>query len=122
MSIFGVIRDTIFGSDIAEGAVPALAGYSEATRAAAPATGASDSATAVEINAHLAQIAVVKGASPSYKTSIVELMRLLNLDSSLGSRIELAKELGYEGDTNDSATMSIWLHDEVMKNLTMHST
>ncbi len=79
---------------------------------------ASDPATAAEIDARLAQIAAGKGAPSNYKTSIIELMRLLNIDSSLGNRIELAKELGYTGDTNDSATMSIWLHDAVMKTLT----
>jgi len=44
-------------------------------------------------------------------------MKLLGLDSSLSNRTELAKELGYTGDTNDSATMNIWLHGEVMKSL-----
>ena len=42
-------------------------------------------------------------------------MKLLNLDSSLGARKELATELGYTGDMNDSATMNIWLHKQVMK-------
>ena len=44
-------------------------------------------------------------------------MKLLNLDSSLANRTTLAKELGFTGDTNDSATMNIWLHGEVMKSL-----
>jgi hypothetical protein len=44
-------------------------------------------------------------------------MKLLNLDSSLGSRKELAKELGYPGDMNDSASMNIWLHKQVMQKL-----
>ena len=44
-------------------------------------------------------------------------MKLLNLDSSLASRKELAKELGYTGSTDDSATMNIWLHKQVMRKL-----
>lgn len=53
----------------------------------------------------------------NWKTSIVDLMKLLKLDSSLGERKELAKELGYSGDTSDSASMNIWLHKQVMKKL-----
>ncbi|RKH10304.1 DUF3597 family protein, partial [Corallococcus sp. CA041A] len=49
--------------------------------------------------------------------SIVDLLKLLSLDSSLQSRKELAGELGYSGDTNDSATMNIWLHRQVMNKL-----
>jgi HEAT repeat protein len=52
-----------------------------------------------------------------WRRSIVDLMKLLNLDSSLSARKELAKELGYTGDTNDSATMNIWLHKQVMQKL-----
>jgi len=50
----------------------------------------------------------------NWRTSIVDLMKLLGLDSSLGARKELAKELNYTGDTNDSASMNIWLHRQVM--------
>ena len=49
--------------------------------------------------------------------SIVDLMKLLNLDSSLSARKELAKELNYTGDTNDSAKMNVWLHNQVMVKL-----
>jgi hypothetical protein len=44
-------------------------------------------------------------------------MKLLGLDSSFSARKELAKELGYTGDSNDSASMNIWLHKQVMKKL-----
>ena len=50
----------------------------------------------------------------NWRTSIVDLMKLLGLDSSLTARKELAKELHYTGDTNDSAAMNIWLHKQVM--------
>lgn len=53
----------------------------------------------------------------NWKTSIVDLMKLLDLDSSLGERKALASELGYTGDMNDSAAMNIWLHKQVMNKL-----
>jgi len=53
----------------------------------------------------------------NWQTSIVDLMKLLGLDSSLEARKELAKELGYKGDMNDTAPMNIWLHKQVMKKL-----
>ena len=53
----------------------------------------------------------------NWRTSIVDLMKLLDLDSSLAARKELAQELGYTGDSNDSATMNIWLHKQVMQKL-----
>ena len=120
MSIFGSIKDAIFGK--AEAATPApapAAPVAQATPVAAtpaPAPHAAP-ASAEDVEARLTKIAADKGAPSNYKTSIVDLMKLLNLDSSLANRIELAKELGYTGDTNDSATMNIWLHGEVMKSL-----
>ncbi|RSZ56067.1 DUF3597 domain-containing protein [Massilia atriviolacea] len=53
----------------------------------------------------------------NWRTSIVDLLKLLNLDSSLQSRKELASELDYKGDTGDSASMNIWLHRQVMNKL-----
>ena len=117
MSIFGSIKDAIFGK--AEAATPAATPVAAAPAAVAPPP-APVAATAAEIDARLTSIAADKGAPSNYKTSIVDLMKLLNLDSSLGNRITLAKELGYTGDTNDSATMNIWLHAEVMKSLATH--
>ena len=57
------------------------------------------------------------GQQLNWRTSIVDLLKLLGLDSSLASRKELAAELHYTGDTNDSATMNIWLHRQVMNKL-----
>ena len=53
----------------------------------------------------------------NWKTSIVDLMKLLKLDSSMDQRKALAEELGYTGDTGDSASMNIWLHKQVMNKL-----
>jgi Domain of unknown function (DUF3597) len=113
MSIFGAIKDAIFGK--AEAATPAAP--SPAVVAPTPPPPAPVAATPEDIDARLASIAASKGQPSNYKTSIVDLMKLLNLDSSLANRTTLAKELGYTGDTNDSATMNIWLHGEVMKSL-----
>lgn len=57
------------------------------------------------------------GQTLNWRSSIVDLLKLLDLDNSLQARKELADELGYNGDTNDSATMNIWLHRQVMNKL-----
>ncbi len=116
MSIFSAIKDAIFGQKAHAAPVPAAPAAPTQTTApvAAPAPAA---ATADEIETRLSSIAATKGAPSNYKNSIVDLMKLLDLDSSLQNRISLANELGYTGDTNDSATMNIWLHKEVMNSL-----
>ena len=69
----------------------------------------------------LTQISREKGNSDlNYKTSIVDLMKLLGMDSSLENRKELAAELGYQGAKDGSAEMNIWLHKEVMRQLAAH--
>ena len=62
-------------------------------------------------------LAAQKGQKLDWRKSIVDLMKLLDLDSSLGARKELAKELNYTGDTNGSGSMNIWLHKQVMNKL-----
>ena len=112
MSIFGAIKNAIFGAP-AEAAQPVAA----IATAPTPPPPAPVAATAEAIEARLASLAAASGHPSNYQSSIVDLMKLLNLDSSLANRTTLAKELGYTGDTNDSATMNIWLHGEVMKSL-----
>ncbi len=58
-----------------------------------------------------------RGEKLDWRRSIVDLMKLLNLDSSLANRKQLAQELNYTGGTNDSAAMNVWLHKQVMKKL-----
>ena len=65
----------------------------------------------------LAEIASQKGEKLNYQSSIVDLMKLLDLDSSLDNRKELATELGYSGEKDGSAEMNIWLHKAVMREL-----
>ena len=71
----------------------------------------------VDVEAILVGLSSKAGDSLDWRRSIVDLMKLLNLDSSLAARKELAKELKYSGDMNDSAAMNIWLHKQVMQKL-----
>lgn len=68
----------------------------------------------VDVEKMLDDMASKASEKLNWKTSIVDLMKLLGLDSSLAARKELAQELHYTGDTNDSASMNIWLHRQVM--------
>jgi hypothetical protein len=108
MSIFGKIVSMIFGASTSASAAPA---------AAAPAVPATAPLSKVDVEAVLTELAKTKKEKLDWRKSIVDLMKLLDLDSGLGARKELAKELNYTGDTNDSATMNVWLHKQVMKKL-----
>lgn len=117
MSIFGKIMGAIFGTSAsaAPGAAPAAGG--EAAGASAPTATASTPMSSVDVAAVVEKAAASKKEKLNWKTSIVDLMKALDLDSSLAARKELAKELNYDGDMNDSAKMNIWLHKQVMKKL-----
>jgi hypothetical protein len=105
MSIFGSIMGAIFGHSSAQAsASPTLA------PSATP-------AQTVDVAAVVDKAAAATGEKLAWRTSIVDLMKALNLDSSLAARKELAKELKYTGDTNDSAAMNVWLHKQVMAKL-----
>ncbi|PWF45995.1 DUF3597 domain-containing protein [Massilia glaciei] len=71
----------------------------------------------VDVEAILNNMAASAGQPLNWRSSIVDLLKLLDLDSSLQSRKELAAELNYSGDTSDSASMNIWLHRQVMNKL-----
>ncbi len=83
---------------------------------AAPTVSAA-TAPPVDIDAVLTQMQAQSGQQLNWKTSIVDLMKLVGLDSSLANRKQLATELHYTGDTNDSASMNIWLHKQVMQKI-----
>ena len=85
-----------------------------AAPAAAPAPAAMDQ---VDVEAILNSKLQASGQQLNWRSSIVDLLKLLDLDSSLQARKELAAELNYSGDTSDSATMNIWLHRQVMNKL-----
>jgi len=110
MSIFGKIMGAIFGTKA--DAAPAGGG-------AAAGTGSSGggAAATVDVAPILDQAVKAKGEKLEWRTSIVDLMKALDIDSSFAARKELAKELGYTGDSNDSASMNIWLHKQVMTKL-----
>jgi hypothetical protein len=121
MSIFGKIMSGIFGTHAgaatqgggataSTGATPGSAAASSAAASAAP-------AQSVDVAPILDRAVAAKGEKLEWRTSIVDLMKALDIDSSLAARKELAKELGYTGDSNDSASMNIWLHKQVMAKL-----
>ena len=112
MSIFGTIMSAIFGH--AKAAAPGAAPGSTAGGATPPASAPMSN---VAVEAVLTKLASENKEKLDWRKSIVDLMKLLNLDSGLGARKELAKELGYTGDMNDSASMNIWLHKQVMQKL-----
>lgn len=127
MSLFGDIMSRIFhrGQAPASKTAPsgtAAAPTAPAGTAAAPTTPTASAAPAqaaqpVDVEAVLNQLASTKGQTLNWRTSIVDLMKLLDLESSLDNRKALARELGYSGDMNDSASMNIWLHKQVMRKL-----
>jgi Domain of unknown function (DUF3597) len=120
MSIFGKIMSAIFGTKAAAtpagGSAPASGGGAGAGSAAAPSAPAAP-AQSVDVAAIVDKAAAAKGEKLAWRTSIVDLMKALDIDSSFAARKELAKELGYTGDSNDSASMNIWLHKQVMAKL-----
>ena len=124
MTVLGNIISAIFGHAGAKpspvspnpgSASSSSGGTSGATAAtAAPAAPAASPQSAVDVEAVLTKLASQSKEKLDWRRSIVDLMKLLNLDSSLPARKELAKELHYTGNTNDSAAMNVWLHKQVM--------
>jgi hypothetical protein len=121
MSVFGDILSKIFHHPKAQAAPAATAPQPvPAAAPAAAATTAPPTASAppsVDVAAVLEVMATDNGQSLNWRESIVDLLKLLSIDSSLANRKALADELGYSGDTNDSAAMNIWLHRAVMQKL-----
>ena len=125
MSIFGKIMSAIFGTK-AE-AAPAGGGAAAGGAAAGGSAGGAATggptgspaapAATVDVAPILDKAVAAKGEKLEWRTSIVDLMKALDIDSSFSARKELAKELGYTGDSNDSASMNIWLHKQVMTKL-----
>lgn len=121
MSIFSKIRDAIFNRKPADGAGTPAPGAPDTTTPgtapAAPTTAPAAPMQQVDVEAILTQMSSSAGQKLNWRTSIVDLMKLLGMESSLDERRELAKELGYTGSTTDTATMNMWLHKQVMKKL-----
>jgi len=106
----------IFGTK-ADAATPGTAAPAGSAAGAAPASPGAAAAPTVDVAPILDKAVAAKGEKLDWRRSIVDLMKALDIDSSLSARKELAKELGYTGDTNDSASMNIWLHKQVMTKL-----
>ncbi len=116
MSIFGSLMNKIRG----HAARQQEAKVNAAVAANAPApTSAAPTATLeqVDIDSVLESLAAENKQTLDWRNSIVDLMKLVGMDSSLANRKELAAELGYTGNTDDSATMNIWLHEQVKAKL-----
>lgn len=105
MSVFGSIMSAIFGHGSAQ---------ASASPTAAP---TAPPAQTVDVAAIVDKAAAATGEKLAWRTSIVDLMKALNLDSSQTARKQLATELKYTGNMNDSAAMNVWLHKQIMQKL-----
>lgn len=120
MGIFSKIKDAIFGSKAQAQPVPENAGASAgagAGEAIRPAPTFTPTPQTIDVGAVLANLAEAKGGGGNYKSSIVDLLKLLDLDSSLDARRELGEELGVNAGENGSAEQNIALHRAVMQKL-----
>ena len=129
MSIFGSIVSKIFGHREAAAAQPGAAAAPQPAPSDGqqpPPTGSAQGAAAqaaappqqaVDVAAVLTDMAAKQPQKLDWRHSIVDLMKLLGLDSGSQARKELAQELGYTGDPGDSAAMNMWLHKQVMRKL-----
>jgi 3-oxoacyl-ACP reductase-like protein len=127
MGLFSKIKDAIFGRKAKAAApVSAPAAAPAAPPPITPAPSAAEPAAAappppvmeaVDVAEMLDDMAAEAGQKLNWRVSIVDLMKLVGMDSSLAERRELADELGYTGDKGDTATMNIWLHKQVLRQL-----
>lgn len=128
MNVFDSIMSAIFGhaaatqtqqqrTGIATPAQPAHDAAAVAGAAVGTATRPVAAAQPVDVEAVLTERAKHKTEHLNWRQSIVDLLKVLDLDSSLGARKQLAHELGYQGELNGSAEMNIWLHKHVMQKL-----
>jgi hypothetical protein len=114
MSIFGSIMSAIFGNAQASASpVPPGVAPSAPTGTSPPPAAAGQ----VDVAEVLDDLEDESDEDLDWRHSIVDLMKLLKLDSSLTARKKLATELGYTGNMGDSASMNIWLHKQVMTKL-----
>jgi 3-oxoacyl-ACP reductase-like protein len=132
MSIFGKLVSAIFGSSHAAEPAPTPAPTSWSPSAPKPASPAAPTSSPTagapaatgkpmsraELEELIKKTASAQQEELNWRESIVDLMKLFKLDSSLGARKELAKELGYTGALDGSAEMNVWLHQQVMIKLT----
>jgi len=119
MSIFGTIMDKIFHHGSAQAATPASPAPTAAPAAPAPTAAPSKPAplSDIDVNATLIRLASQKGGGGNWRTSIVDLLKLLDLDSSLTARKQLAQELNVHAGADGTAEQNIALQKAVMQKL-----
>ncbi len=114
MSILGTIWSKITGHAQTAASSP-TSGSASAPMSGV--TGSSSSTATVDVEAIMMDLEAKSGHKSNWRESIVDMMSLLGMEHSLTQRKALATELGYTGDMNDSATMNVWLHKQVMKQM-----
>ncbi|MFS0741814.1 DUF3597 domain-containing protein [Brevundimonas sp. 3P9-tot-E] len=121
MSILGKILGGVFRKKEAPAATPAAPAPEAAAPTPAPAPTAAavapQPAAEVDVAGILDFMNEQRAQKLNWRTSIVDLMKLIGLESSLAERKELADELGYTGDKSDTASMNIWLHKQVIQKI-----
>jgi len=123
MSILGSLMGKILGNNAhapeARGSTTTTTAPPTPMTPTTPSTPVSATAAPPKVDVELVLETMAAGTSQKldWRNSIVDLMKLVGIDSSLANRKALAQELGYTGDMNDSAAMNVWLHKEVMRRL-----
>lgn len=118
MSIFGTIVSKIFGrAQAASGDVQTKTSSTVSTPQPEAAPAGATPISKSQVEAMIEKIAIERGEKSNWRESIVDLLKLLQIDSSLNARKQLAQELGYSGALDGSAEMNIWLHKQVMQKL-----
>lgn len=116
MGIFSSIKDAIFGKKAVAATTPSPSAIPLEPTAAAVASQPAP-VSEVDVIANLEEIDASDGRNLNWRTSIVDLMKMLGMESSLQERKDLAMELGYTGTLEGSAEMNMWLHKAVMREL-----
>ena len=117
MGILSTIINKVFGGKKEAAAAPSAAPAADVVETV---VAAATPAEPFDVGGYLDGLSGQSNEKLDWTVAIVDLMKLVGMDSSLGARKELAKELGYGEDTKDSAKMNIWLHKQVMQQIAQH--
>jgi hypothetical protein len=120
MGIFSSIKDAVFGNKAAATARKTTSIIPSEIIAVAPQPVEPETISDVDVIANLEAIDASDGRNLNWRSSIVDLMKMLGMESSLQERKDLAMELGYTGSLDGSADMNLWLHQAVMRELAKH--
>lgn len=117
MSIFSSIKDAIFGKKAVAATPKTPSVMPTPVVASAPQPVQTEAVSDIDVIANLEAIDASDGRNLNWRSSIVDLMKMLGMESSLQERKDLAMELGYTGSLDGSADMNLWLHKAVMREL-----